>query len=690
MLPRAVIGVPIHNGGQHVEQSLRSLFGQTYENASFVVVDDASTDRSPEILAGLAAGVPARLERSEASLGLVGAWRRTFELALEAYPDARYFAWGSDHDVWEPEWLSRLVEALEARPQAVFAWPQLDAIDEYGAPYKRGFTRFDTFGMSDPLDRIRRFARARRAGDMVYGLYRVEAMRRCGPFPFILQPDRLFLARLILEGEFVQVPEVLWHRRYRQNAVASMSRQRRSLWGGRPPLWTLAPWRLQHWFWLLRELCERPLAARLRIAAIYAVTTRWVTASRARKDRMMRRKRWRRRWSKKWRHRLGRVRSALRRVSGGTGQRDDLGGRSDILPPMFGIRRRSAKVHKQHGRAASPEASADMPEHELLRERRLATAVVVDQPLVLVSQVQRSGGTLLSQLFDAHPQVHAHPYELKIGFPNKLTWPKLEPEAGPERWWEMLSESDVLWAFRDGYTKYSPSLLNGLLREERPELFPFLLPIGLQRDLFFGVARRLVDPTPRRILDCYMTSYFNAWLDNQNLYATPKRIVTGFTPRMIAVDGNVDAFFGDYPDGTLISLVREPRSWYASALRHHQESYADIDAAIDVWRASTEAAASARERYGDRVVVLTYERLVTDTERVMHALAGRLRIDFLPVLEKPTFNGMPIRADSAFEVAAHGVITTAVNRRDELDRATAARIGDELTPLYEAVVASQD
>jgi hypothetical protein len=39
----------------------------------------------------------------------------------------------------------------------------------------------------------------------------------------------------------------------------------------------------------------------------------------------------------------------------------------------------------------------------------------VTSPLVLISQIQRSGGSLLSQLLDGHPELDAHPHELKIG-----------------------------------------------------------------------------------------------------------------------------------------------------------------------------------------------------------------------------------------------------------------------------------
>ena len=45
---------------------------------------------------------------------------------------------------------------------------------------------------------------------------------------------------------------------------------------------------------------------------------------------------------------------------------------------------------------------------------RLKNTINVDQPLVLISQIARSGGTLLSQLFDMHPECHVHPHELKL------------------------------------------------------------------------------------------------------------------------------------------------------------------------------------------------------------------------------------------------------------------------------------
>ena len=71
-------------------------------------------------------------------------------------------------------------------------------------------------------------------------------------------------------------------------------------------------------------------------------------------------------------------------------------------------------------------------------------AVFVDRPLILISQVHRSGGSMLAQLFDGHPQVFAHPAELFIGYPNKSDWPYLDLGAGPEAWFFALFEHGLL------------------------------------------------------------------------------------------------------------------------------------------------------------------------------------------------------------------------------------------------------
>ena len=82
------------------------------------------------------------------------------------------------------------------------------------------------------------------AGDMVYGLLRPDALERCGVFRPVLLPDRLLLAELAVEGEFRQVPELLWRRR--MSGVSDAASQRRSFFPDGAPAHARLPWWLQH------------------------------------------------------------------------------------------------------------------------------------------------------------------------------------------------------------------------------------------------------------------------------------------------------------------------------------------------------------------------------------------------------------------------------------------------------------
>src|SRR5207248_11619044 len=107
--------------------------------------------------------------------------------------------------------------------------------------------------------------------------------------------------------------------------------------------------------------------------------------------------------------------------------------------------------------------TSPIDEYRRVCASRLAHVVEVRQPLVLVSQIQRSGGTLLSQLFDGHPECHAHPQELHIGYPKKRHWPRLDLSR-PDTWFETLRERIAGRYLRKGYRKENAA----------DEEFPFL------------------------------------------------------------------------------------------------------------------------------------------------------------------------------------------------------------------------
>jgi hypothetical protein len=292
---------------------------------------------------------------------------------------------------------------------------------------------------------------------------------------------------------------------------------------------------------------------------------------------------------------------------------------------------------------------------------RRENVMPVDQPLALICQAPRSGGTLLARLFDGHPQCHAHPHELHIGERRPHLWPRIELDEAPAVWFAKLREEKVGFLFSKGKRQIA---LKAQDRSAGEASYPCILPPAFQRTLFLDeVERQSPIGSEREVLDCYMTSLFNGWLDNQNLHGAEKRWVVAFSPRRAWGDG-LDKLFELYPDGRLISILRDPLSWYSSALGRDPE--ADPDELLQRWERSAHEMMEAHRRFGERVCIIRFDELVLETEATMRTLADFLAIDFDPRLTIPTFNGYPVGANSSFEVHATGVVTDPVERHKEL------------------------
>ena len=299
----------------------------------------------------------------------------------------------------------------------------------------------------------------------------------------------------------------------------------------------------------------------------------------------------------------------------------------------------------------------------------------ITAPLALISQIQRSGGSMLSQLFDGHPQVHAHPHELKFGYPKKHNWPSIDLNDRPERWFEILFEDNVVDHLRHGYKKM----------DKYEETFLFIFLPSLQKKIFLKYLNSIETVALRDVFDAYMTSYFGAWVNNQNLLGV-KKYITAFTPRLAMMDTNMASFFNIYPRGRLISVVRDPRNWFPSATRHQLDKYGDIEKALGQWVDSARSMVRNKQKYGDRVCVITFEDLVSRTEAVMRYLAEFLNLNFDNLLLTPTFNKFPIKPNTSFKLEKPGIMTSALERYKTLSREELAVVEKATGKVYEEVL----
>jgi hypothetical protein len=256
----------------------------------------------------------------------------------------------------------------------------------------------------------------------------------------------------------------------------------------------------------------------------------------------------------------------------------------------------------------------------------------VTAPLALVSQISYSGGSLLSRLLDGHSKLHAYPRPFAVDALNKGPWPKIDIKGKPEEWLNILSKALAVAGIQGGFGQ----------GEDDKARFPFMyLPI-LQKQIFIKYLESVEPLNTRQVFDAQMTACFGAWLNYQN-HGLDKKFVTAYAPGLIMQNEAINNFIEIYPAGKIISIIRDPEHWFVSASRLEPQIYGDTGSALSHWKESVQAAIQIRKKFGDRICLIKFEDLVTQTESVMRCLSEFLGIPYEDILLAPTFNGIPIQ-----------------------------------------------
>ena len=128
--PLVSIVLPTHNGRDHLADSIESCLAQTYRDLELLLVDDASTDETPSIIASYARrDARIRPVRNPTTLKVPASLNRGFAAAR-----GELLTWTSDDNCYAPEALATLVAHLDAHPDVDIAFSDYTRIDEHGRP----------------------------------------------------------------------------------------------------------------------------------------------------------------------------------------------------------------------------------------------------------------------------------------------------------------------------------------------------------------------------------------------------------------------------------------------------------------------------------------------------------------------------------------------------------------------------
>ena len=206
---RTSLIIPNYNHAAYLPASVGALLAQTRPADEIIIIDDASTDDSLDVIERLTAGrADVRVVRLAERGGVVKALNAGLELATG---DVIAFL-GADDRVF-PEFLATMVPMLEAHPEAAFGCGRVELRDESGRRTgERPIVRPTAFARyMRPADMRRQL---RHADNFFLGqvtLYRTACLRELGGFDATLGSlsDSMLQRRLAVRWGYVFVPEIL-------------------------------------------------------------------------------------------------------------------------------------------------------------------------------------------------------------------------------------------------------------------------------------------------------------------------------------------------------------------------------------------------------------------------------------------------------------------------------------------------
>jgi glycosyltransferase involved in cell wall biosynthesis len=212
-VPKVSVGLAVFNGERYLEEAVRSILSQSWEDFELILSDNASTDQTQAICRRFAEQDPRiRYYRNPTNIGGANNENRTFELSR-----GQYFRWAAHDDVCAPDLLAKCVSVLDGNPEIVICYSQVVEIDEHGTR-GRVISR-NNASSARPHERFATIASSKDFCEETYGLIRSEILRRTRLQQNYTASDRTLLCELSLYGPFHEIQEPLFFKRFHAKNV---------------------------------------------------------------------------------------------------------------------------------------------------------------------------------------------------------------------------------------------------------------------------------------------------------------------------------------------------------------------------------------------------------------------------------------------------------------------------------------
>jgi glycosyltransferase involved in cell wall biosynthesis len=207
--PLVTLGLPVYNGEKFIEETLISILNQTFDDFELIISDNASTDATEKICKSYASkDKRIKYHRNEKNLGAAKNNNQLVDMA-----SGKYFKWAAADDLIYPEYLKLCVDILENNTDILISHTKVRIIDENSQHIEDYDDHLHFISESSSARLYKYLFRKVSMWNAIFGLIRIEQLRKTTLIGTYLGSDQVLLGELILRGKIFQIPEQLFARR---------------------------------------------------------------------------------------------------------------------------------------------------------------------------------------------------------------------------------------------------------------------------------------------------------------------------------------------------------------------------------------------------------------------------------------------------------------------------------------------
>lgn len=263
--------------------------------------------------------------------------------------------------------------------------------------------------------------------------------------------------------------------------------------------------------------------------------------------------------------------------------------------------------------------------------------------IILISQLQKSGGHMLLSLLDGHPKLNIYPMELILK-KNNQNW-------FDEKYFIFKNQSTFfLRAVNQGQTSN--------LVKNNVKNFVFSL---IQQEKIYNQNK---SSKTNLNLILYFFSFFKSWKNYHKTFNNDP--IVFFIPQFFANSETSKKLYEYFEDCTLIYICRDPLTWCRSTKNYRPDKFPTLKKLLQFYINHQKALIKNHSKRN--VIIVNYENLIKDTRVELEKLLKKLNLNYHNNNKTFTSNMQPVSTFSSFKYKKYDIPSNQKNIKLNLSK----------------------